>query len=308
MNKKITLSLSLSLLAVLLCGTLIYTVYTHGDTSSQSPVHVSDTQNGAVPEWAEKVFAQSEWGASDPEDSRAFLNKQKKGSLRTLSYQKKDILLAYSYTLNRTDTYTKDGSKVSPADMADSYGFYDVYVDEQKTEYDFIYNTDILCGISMFLSESDESKDHIDQDRAVEIAKEYLLTVFPKDAVNAYKLEACVEVDWTSAYELTFYRFLGGYKTDDRLYLCMHTDGRMSTLIAWNLSRYDRFQDIADKIDGEKNRAAFAAAFAAEYPSGHYRIAEDAYITLTDKGELAFVYGVVYDTWANQHLQPIELD
>ena len=297
MNKKITLSVSLSLFAVLLCGTLIYTIYTNGDKSAQNPAAAQP-----APSFVSAYSDAYKYCADASDDEGCFLDKSKEG-YRTVLYRGKNLTLVYCYTENNT--------KQSAAKRSDFYGIYDVYEDEQGVEYGFFYNTDIPCYMLGKSSEPYEPEERIDKDRAIELAKEYLITVFSKEVFGAYEFESFNEsTNSPPTYGIMFNKPLGDYKTDDGIYICMHTDGHITSFGATDLSHYDCFQDIAGKIDGEKNRAAMEKVLAAQWPNIRYHIEGDGRITLDDNGELAFSYGVVFTdkvTYAEHFWQPIDL-
>ena len=312
MNKKIALGLALSLLAVLLCGAGIYAAYSNRDNPSQSPVHVKNEKVSPVPDWAANVVSQSElYGINTIENFVYFINKGQIGNFRTVSYRNHKIMLVYSNTENYTQKDRESG-RLFPAERPDNYGIYDMYTDEQGSEYRFLYNTDILCGMTCKVEVDPEI--HINKDQAAEMAKEYLFTVFPKEAVDAYVLESCAEYEYSPEYSITFYKPLGGYKTDDEIDIRMYTDGRVISFSAPKFSRYDRFQDAADKIDREKNRIAFEATLEAgpESTFKGTREIRDGHVTLTQKGELAFYYDVHFTATtgmcgSSRYWQPIDL-
>ena len=294
MNKKITLSVSLSLFAVLLCGAIIYAVYNSGRDKGSIDFSAG-RGTSETPAWIADMFTQSKAYDLALEDDMDFINQGRKGTVRTLSYQGREITLAYRSTMNNTHDDTMYHARMRPSERADNYGIYDEYVDERGNEYDFIYDTDILCSVLNFARTTD-SETRIDKERAVEIARKYLSSIFSENTFNTYVLDYCILSDSVGAgYGVCFYKPLGGYKTDDEIYVSMATDGSIEYFSAWNLLRYSRFQDVAGKIDGEKNRTEFLAAFEAS-PAGQFKGTKeihDGIITLNDKGELAFYYDVV---------------
>ncbi|MBO4651843.1 MAG: hypothetical protein J5649_00830, partial [Lachnospiraceae bacterium] len=69
---------------------------------------------------------------------------------------------------------TENLRNVSVSSRDDSYGTYDVYADEENTEYIFLYNTNLLCGMRKINVGSIDRENVISENSAIAIAETWI--------------------------------------------------------------------------------------------------------------------------------------
>ncbi|MCL2488101.1 MAG: hypothetical protein FWE80_05390, partial [Oscillospiraceae bacterium] len=184
-------------------------------------------------------------------DNRYFIN-QDAPATKVFHFEGEDIELIYQNTLNKNDLPLEE--------RPDNYGFYDIYVDkigEDNTEFTFLDNTDILCGIFCNSYSPPLDIDPIGEELIVEKALEYLTAIYSSDMINSYILDACkFDQNQKQSYSICFYKALQGIKTDDQIWMTVRLDSKIKSFNAHNIYRYDQFIDTLPKINKPKTEEA----------------------------------------------------
>ena len=229
-------------------------------------------------------------------NSLSFINEDAPAT-KVFHYKGKDIKLVYRETWNK--------NKLPLEERADAYGFYDVYVDKigtDNTEFEFLFNTNLLCG--MFCNDYPNLSGitPISEDTAVENVLAFLKAHYPANAVAEYILEYCsLDSNYGQSYSINFYKMLQGIKTDDQIYLIEKIDGTITALNANHIYRYDQFIDTLPKINKPKTEEALmkqaTERVAAKQTVTDYHVEykiQDEYITMNEKGELVLAQEIFW--------------
>ena len=103
---------------------------------------------------------------------------------KQITYRNKTFDVKYVNTINM--------SNILPENRKDSFCTYDIYSDEENTEYLFVYNTDILCGIKdENMSLPFDSAKCISQQSAILLSIEYLNKLYGYDITKSYVFDFC---------------------------------------------------------------------------------------------------------------------
>lgn len=197
---------------------------------------------------------------------------------------------------------TLNMSNKLPGNRKDSFGTYDIYLDEQNTEYLFVYNTDILCGIKdENMSLPFDSEKCISQQSAILTSEEYLNKLYGCDMIKSYIFNTCSYDERAGLFNVRFYKPLGSYKTDDEIIVWVRSDGSVAAFSAFNINRYDEYSDSASRIDAAIKSGGTLEAQAKRKNIYNFRVKE-SYITLNDDGNLAYVSKIEYDIYSGTNI------
>lgn len=204
----------------------------------------------------------------------------KSGNIRSVVINDKKHEVKYQYTKNIKNT--------SLDERNDSYGTYDIYVDNEGTEFSYLHNTNILC--SMIKGNAYQSVfqvNAIKEDVAKENASRYMKTIMSN--FESYDFDYCFYDDNTGVYSMCFINKLSGIKTDDAIYVWVSADGEISAFSMFYRDRYEKYKDIA--IDLDKNELDFKKQMDNMIncsANNKYKV-NNGYISLDDSGKLVYV-------------------
>lgn len=198
-----------------------------------------------------------------------FQNESLVGSQRYLELDGKTILISYSHSWN--------DNNISVNERDDTYGTRDIFVDEENTEYYYLYNTDKFLGflrVSEF-SEKAQSNGYIDKENAVDIAKEYLADKI--DNFDEYLYTNTVVHSYCDAYDVRFNYYLNNVKTDEVARVWITSDAEIIAAYCFDMGKYSRYNNTVDFNTPEV--ATYSIAEEGED-------IEDRFITTDDNGQL----------------------
>lgn len=142
-----------------------------------------------------------------------------------------------------------------------------------------------------------DSVECISQETATLLAKEYLYKLYGNEKINSYNFDFCNYDERAGLFDVRFYKPLGSYKTDDEIKIWVRIDGSVASFSAFNISRYDKYNDKIKKIDTAIKNSNSLDEKAKERKITNYRVKE-SYITLNDNGELAYTNIIEYDIYS----------
>lgn len=173
---------------------------------------------------------------------------------------------------------------------SDSYGTYDVYVDNQKTEYLYLLNTNLFCGIKdENVGQATPQSDAIAEANAKDIAFKFLKSF--SSTASSYKFLSCVYDELAGIYDIQYYMPISGYKTDDICRIWVNAKGEIKAFSAFNNERYKNITVSENAVKNAQNK--ISNKITATKGTSEYEIV-DSYITINDDGKLALVQLVDY--------------
>lgn len=204
-------------------------------------------------------------------------NSKGKVSERTIDIDSQKIILKYVRTENLKE---KPASKRS-----DNYGTYDIYIDDNQTEYLFLLNSDIYCGFKLnMVGIATEKENAISEDKAIEIANAFLFD--NRDNYRNYKMSSCEYSELAGYYDIQFYLPVCGFKSDDIIRIWVDAQGNVVSFSEFNYQRYDH-------IEIEIQRYARADKKIGEIISTQTQKANfyvvDSYISIDNSGNIVLI-------------------
>lgn len=192
-----------------------------GNTSSCSEEQSSNILSSTVTEQPKKDYVKSSMADRiyDPP-------KEDKGTIlkRTLHYQRTRNIMS---------------PIISSKDASLNEREYDIYEDEEKTEYIYFGGTNKLCGIKQRkIYNKYVGKDGVvSKDIALETGEECLKTYFPE--WEQYHFLSCNFAELEGVYVLQYMRYLEGLPTDDYILMYICANGTLGTFTAFRRGLYD---------------------------------------------------------------------
>lgn len=230
-------------------------------------------------------------------DDAKFENK-----VRTIEVNSEKITLKYVRTENLKE---KPVSK-----RADSYGTYDVYMDDNQTEYLYLLNSDVYCGFKLStVGVATPQENAIIEAEALAIASSFLKDMRSNSA--DYKLMSCVYDELAGYYDIQYYLPINGYKSDDIFRLWVDAKGKITSFSEFNYKRYSNV-NISQKKYAEANRE-LTEKISNETKNLGISVT-DSYISIDESGNIILVKvidlkipnGNNYVTRREVYSQPIE--
>lgn len=226
--------------------------------------------------------------SADGEDYGAYNDSNNEKALeKKLFVDTKTITLKYIRTENLKE---KPVSK-----RADSYGTYDIYGDDEQTEYMYLLNSDIYCGFKMSTVGVATKKDKaISEDKALSIAEDFLA----KNRANHgdYIFHSCEYSELAGYYDISYYLPVSGYKSDDVVRIWVNARGKVTSFSEFNYLRYERLTIDTSKY--AKADQKLSEAVAAQGNKASYTVV-DTYISVNDSGRAILIKEVDFATTAN---------
>lgn len=173
-------------------------------------------------------------------DYSSFVNKNARKSREYTDNNGKSFKLTYT----RTETMAFVNCFVPPKKRIDVYGTYDLYVDKEKTEYYYLYNTNKLClkrlNYKRIRDGEKYEKEKISESKAKEIANQYLKKELGK-RFNDYTFQSVSYGVQDATYSIFYSRMIDGYFTDDCISLSIDYKGNIYVFSALNLERFKKY-------------------------------------------------------------------
>ncbi|MCL2514262.1 MAG: hypothetical protein FWF08_10205 [Oscillospiraceae bacterium] len=222
-------------------------------------------------------------------------NLSKKDIVKTFQLNGKQYTATYDHSYNL--------ESLPPDKLTDIYGIQDIYIDDNMTEYEFLYSTDILCG--MYLNNNNPLRksyyEEINEDFTIEIYDKPIIT--EEEAINIankflgknidifseYKMIDSFFSGMQDDYDITYYRPVSGYKSDDIINIWVTSTGEVYFFAARNLYRYS---DV--KLSGEAIQTAeekLNIRLDEQFGQGEYAVM-DSYISKDNEGFMVMAYEV----------------
>jgi hypothetical protein len=205
---------------------------------------------------------------------------------------------------------TENLKELPASKRADHYGTYDVYADDNQTEYLFLLNTDLYCGYKMrTVGVATLQEDAIEKTKALEIADTFLNEL--RNNGKEYTLLSCVYDELAGYYDIQYYLPIDGYKSDDIFRLWVNAEGKVTSFSEFNYNRYEKVDIAADKY--EKADKQLSDIVAKETNKVNFTLA-DQFISIDDSGIIVLVKvidlripnGENYFVQRELYVQPIE--
>ncbi len=215
---------------------------------------------------------------------------------KNIKFDSEEITLKYIRTENLKEKPV--------AKRADSYGTYDIYTDNNQTEYLFLLNTDVCCGFKMStVGVATLAKDAVSREEALSISNEFLQKMRTNN--GNYELKSCVYSDLAGYYDIEYSFSTCGYKTDNVFRVWVNAQGEVTSFSEFNYMRYDNLN-----IDAKKYASAFNkldSAMSKAVKNTDFEII-DEYISIDDSGKLILVRDINADSADDiiQCVQPIK--
>ncbi len=190
-----------------------------------------------------------------------------------------------SGVISLTYVRTENLKELPASKRADHYGTYDIYEDENKTEYMFLLDSDIYCGYRMSTVGIPTLKeDAIEEDKALEIADAFLNNT--RKNGKEYVLFSCEYDELGGYYDIQYYCPVDGYKTDDIFRAWVDAQGAVTAFSEFNYNRYAKLKIASDKYD--KASKNISKKISKRVGDADYSVA-DQYVSIDDSGKLILV-------------------
>lgn len=195
-------------------------------------------------------------------------------------FNKNSKSLTYKETMNQSD--------LPVSERADKYGTYDVFVDDQDTQYVFLADSDLFCGFLKTGASQETGGRFISELDARGIADAYLMDILGEDQREyVYEGMYCQ----SNMYHITYASYIGDFKTDDECIIWVRGEsGEIYACSMFNRGRYDRFRDSSLSFNDS------TSLLMEKHPElkTDFNDCEvlDRYVTLSDGGNLVVNYEV----------------
>ncbi len=220
------------------------------------------------------------------------------------------VIAINAETISATYVRTENLKELPASKRTDHYGTYDVYADDNQTEYLFLLNTDLCCGYKMStVGVATLQEDAIEKDKALEIANAFLNEL--RNNGKEYTLLSCVYDELAGYYDIQYYLPIDGYKSDDIFRLWVNAEGKVTSFSEFNYNRYAKVDIAADKYSKAGKKLSDIVAKKAN--KINFTLA-DQYISIDDSGKVVLVKvidlripnGENYIVQRELYVQPIE--
>lgn len=188
--------------------------------------------------------------------------------------------IIYQYTYNQND--------VSVDKRTDVYDTYDVYVDAEGTEYIYLYNTNLLCGIKSknIYGVYTSQENAISEKEALNISNNFLLkNIEVASQKRKYELLNVRYDDREAIYIIDYVFKINGINTDDICSVWVTYEGEIGAFSMLYHNRYDSY------INMTINKNDLDLKLANQMGKEDYKI-QNCYLTKNTKGALVLAYQV----------------
>lgn len=214
------------------------------------------------------------------ENKNTYIDKDAKKK-RNIRHKSKKISVKY----NRTEVMPE--KEIENQDEIE-FGKYDIYKDNNNAEYIYLSDTDTYCGFREDGIGTNEYERTIDENRAKEIAKQYLKSIV--ETSEDYQLGEVLYQDWGYYYSITFIRCVDGIKTDEEIRIWVNTEGTVISYSNFMNGCYDGIK--LNKEELKQAKLDTKDNIEDELGNTDYDI-ENQYITFKD-GKLVVETEVTY--------------
>ncbi|MCQ4021582.1 MULTISPECIES: hypothetical protein [unclassified Ruminococcus] len=220
--------------------------------------------------------------------SGRFQNDKLAGTQKKLELDGQMITLKYDYSYN--------DNEIAVDKRADVYGSEDIFIDENGTAYHYLYDTDKFLGFTNPSTNLDKIKGSIkvNKETAVDVAADYLSSFVENFEDYVYTETVEQDVGGVGVYDVRFYYYLNGVKTDDVARAWITPNGGVFSAYCFNMGKYSRYQGKSLQMRSDDN-AAYAdlsdtnnsgTSVQAYLQAAKKHNIDDSYITTTDDGQL----------------------
>lgn len=203
----------------------------------------------------------------------------------------KNLALVDKTSKNLTYKETNNRKELPVSERADRYGTYDVYTDENDTQYIFLTDSDLFCGFlkTETPQEAADTARNLSELDARGIADAYILDILGEDQ-REYTFEK-IRYDQNNFYYVTYVSYLGDVKTDDECVIWVRaSNGDIAACSMFNRGRYDAYRNKNFSVqDYPMQPQAMQDQQRKDF--NDYEVL-DKYITLSDSGRLVMDYEV----------------
>lgn len=265
MKKALKIIISLALIAALI-STFIISTYASEDVEAEI---IDENSSGYI----EPAVTETAFGN--------YQNENLVGAQKNLELDGQTLTLTYSYTFNN--------NSIAVEDRDSAYSTRDVFVDENETEYYYLYNTDKFLGFINPLSNRDNIRGNIsvDEETAVNVANEYLPQIVENFDKYIYEETVC-RTD-ANVYDVRFFYYLNGIKTDEVARALITPDGGIVGAYCFDMGKYAQYEGKELTLQtGTANASAYANSDTSieAYMQTPEAQTVESYITTDDSGQL----------------------
>ena len=203
----------------------------------------------------------------------------------------------YDQSITVEYSYTEDYSSTPIAQRNDPYGTYEVYVDDDDSEFYFLAGTDLLCGyLAYFHYEDVPESQAVTESECISIAQSFITDHLQTNVMTLQNmtLSSIEYIEAEGYYDVRYNYYKGQYKTDDELDLWINHEGKVVSFTQLNRGRYintsinaDDYADAEDYLDN-----ILANSSLTDYD------VVDTYVTMDDSGDMLLVKVIEYSTGA----------
>ncbi|MBR6108283.1 MAG: hypothetical protein IKQ36_00960 [Clostridia bacterium] len=189
------------------------------------------------------------------------------------------MVLQDFYPIDHTLTYSQTENIVPLAYIGrnDPYGTYDVYVDTDGTEFQYLTNTTKLCGFINYDFEGFiPQEDAITESECIEAMEDFVedKLLINSNVFQNYDLSSLEYRELDGIYVAEYNRYVSGFKTDDVLCIWTAADGEVVSFSEFNRDRYDNltisatdYNTASAAIDYNLNESSRSFEIVDEYVS-----------------------------------------
>ncbi|MCL2434402.1 MAG: hypothetical protein FWD16_07800, partial [Clostridia bacterium] len=225
-----------------------------------------------------------------PPNALGEMEKGKAPENRTIFFDGKNRTLVYQKTDNR--------EHLAPDERVDVYGTYDVYVEttddeNTTTEYQFLYNTDLLLCYIQFLKLDPPNTKILSENEIKVRTDEFLSEYYNKDEKREYIFDKASFSEEHMIYDIKYNKEKDGWRVDDVVHVSLIADGSILFCSNWNRRRFDNFDlTIYDKEKTFEAAKEAAMAISKEYEEDE---THPPLVKLDDKGNLVLFYFIKFE-------------
>lgn len=200
-----------------------------------------------------------------------------KERIKNICFEGKNISISYVRTENLKEKPVSQRKS--------SYGTYDIYVDDEETEYLFLMNTELFCGYkkSVVGIPLPQNEAILEED-ATQLCENYIEE--NRSNSNDYRLSDCFYDERAGYYDCEYSLYWNDVKTDDVLRIWVNSEGVLTAVSEFNRERYALCNVTVQKCAEARKRAI--DEFSVSNPDVDYAEA-DSFLSQNDEAEWVYV-------------------
>ncbi len=225
------------------------------------------------------VSQKSQENLDDGSDYSAYYdNSETKEKDKCIQIEGKNINVSYVRTENL---------KEKPVSQRkNDYGTYDVFVDDEETEYLYLINTELFCGYKKSVVGTPLPQDEaISIEKATQFCEKYIKE--NRDYRRDYRLTGCYYDERGGYYDCEYSLYLNDVKTDDVLRIWVASEGCITAVSEFNRNCYDGCEINTQQCNEAKAVAIDNLNKKLDAKVSYSEI--DGYLSKNDDGELVYV-------------------